>query len=33
MNTLPENFDPLFVALGIRRRAWTAPAQPQKVTK
>jgi hypothetical protein len=32
MNTLPADFDPLFAALGIRRRNWNLP-QPQKVTK
>lgn len=28
---LPDDFDPLFAALGIRRRVWTQP-QPQKVS-
>ncbi|SAL20447.1 hypothetical protein AWB70_01042 [Caballeronia cordobensis] len=32
MNTLPDNFDPLYAALGIRRGNWSLP-QPQKVTK
>ncbi|SAL59514.1 hypothetical protein AWB71_03292 [Caballeronia peredens] len=31
--TLPDNFDPLFAALGIRRRDWTAPVQPQQPTR
>lgn len=29
---LPDTFDPLFAALGIRRRDWTQP-QPSKVTQ
>jgi hypothetical protein len=28
---LPDNFDPLFAALGIRRRNWNQ--QPQKAPK
>lgn len=30
--TLPADFDPLFAALGIKRRSWTAPIQPSKVS-
>ncbi len=30
--TIPDNFDALWVALGIKRKIWTAPIQPQKVT-
>lgn len=27
---LPDNFDPLYAALGIRRRDWLAPVQPKQ---
>lgn len=30
MNTIPDNFDPLWVALGIKRRDWTKPAEAPK---
>jgi hypothetical protein len=30
---LPADFDPLFAALGIRRRNWTPQPQPQKATQ
>jgi hypothetical protein len=33
MNTLPADFDPYFAVMGVKRRDWTAPVQPQKVTK
>lgn len=29
---LPDNFDPLFAALGIRKRDWSAPAPAKTVT-
>lgn len=25
--TIPENFDPMWVALGIKRRDWTKPVE------
>jgi hypothetical protein len=31
--TIPENFDPLWIALGIKRKSWTAPVQQQKVSR
>jgi len=31
--TIPDNFDALWVALGIKRKIWTGPIQPQKVTR
>jgi|GEM_PF-2244929 len=31
--TIPENFDALWVALGIKRKDWAIPSQPQKVTR
>jgi hypothetical protein len=27
---MTDNFDALWLALGIRRRDWTAPVQPQQ---
>lgn len=29
---LPDNFDPLFAALGIRKRDWSKPAPLKTVT-
>ncbi len=33
MNLLPDNFDPYFAVMGVKRRDWSAPVQPSKVTK
>jgi hypothetical protein len=30
---LPSNFDPYFAVMGVKRRDWSAPAQPSKVTR
>jgi hypothetical protein len=27
---IPENFDPLWIALGIKRRDWTKPVQQEQ---
>ena len=31
--TIPDNFDALWVALGIKRKDWASPVQQQKVAR
>lgn len=30
---IPADFDPYFAVMGVKRRDWTAPSQPSKVTR
>jgi len=29
---IPADFDPYFAVMGVKRRDWTAPIQPSKVS-
>ncbi len=30
---IPADFDPYFAVVGVKRRDWSAPVQPQQVTR